>query len=189
MGPDATMSDSLAIAAVTSALRQRLQRALDASLPGTRVTIRPPDKARDSQAGNQVNLFLFQTSPNASWRNVATEPAGPGGLRQPPLALNLLYLMSAHGRDDDDPEPFSHRLLGEAMRVLHEQPVLDLAELGPALAGGVERVRVRVTLQPLSLEEMTKLWTIFQTPYRLSVVYEATVVLIDRAPEGTGHGG
>jgi hypothetical protein len=179
------MSDSLAIAAVTSALRQRLQRALDASLPGTRVTIRPPDKARDSQAGNQVNLFLFQTSPNASWRNVATEPAAPGGLRQPPLALNLLYLLSAHGRDDDDPEPYSHRLLGETMRVLHEQPVLDLAELGLAPAGSVERVRV--TLQPLSLEEMTKLWTIFQTPYRLSVVYEATVVLIDRAPEGTGY--
>jgi hypothetical protein len=181
------MSDSLAIAAVTSALRQRLQRALDASLPGTRVTIRPPDKARDSQVGNQVNLFLFQTSPNASWRNVAPEPAGPGGLRPPPLALNLLYIMSAHGRDDDDPEPFSHRLLGETMRVLHEQPVLDLAEPGLAPAGGA--ARVRVTLQPLSLEEMTKLWTIFQTPYRLSVVYEATVVLIDRAPEGTGHGG
>ena len=36
---------------------------------------------------------------------------------------------------------------------------------------------------------MTKLWTIFQTPYRLSAVYEATVVLIDRPPEGTGHGG
>jgi hypothetical protein len=173
------MSDSLAIAAVTSALRQRLQRAFDASLPGTRVTIRPPDRARDSQAGNQVNLFLFQASPNASWRNVVTEPPRPGGPLQPPLALNLLYLLSAHGRDDDDPEPFSHRLLGEAMRILHEQSVLELA-------GGVERVRV--TLQPLTLEEMTKLWTIFQTPYRLSVVYEATVVLIDRAPEGTGHG-
>jgi hypothetical protein len=181
------MSDSLAIAAVTSALRQRLQRALDASLPGTRVTIRPPDKARDGQAGNQVNLFLFQTSPNASWRNVAPGPAGPGGLRQPPLALNLLYLLSAHGRDDDDPEPFSQRLLGEAMRVLHEKPVLDLAELGKAPGGSVERVRV--TLQPLSLEEIAKLWTIFQTPYRLSVVYEATVVLIDRPPEGSGHGG
>ena len=142
------------------------------------------DRARENQAGNQVNVFLFQTSPNASWRNVATEP---GGLRPPPLALNLLYLLSAHGRDDDDSEPFSHRLLGEAMRVLHEQPVLDLAEPGPAQAGGVDRVRI--TLQPLSLEEMTKLWTIFQTPYRLSAVYEATVILIDRPPEGTGHGG
>ena len=90
--------------------------------------------------------------------------------------------MSAHGRDDDDPEPFSHRLLGEAMRVLHARPVLDLAELGPAPAGAAERVRV--TLQPLSLEEMTKLWTIFQTPYRLSVVYEATVVLIDLCAGG-----
>jgi hypothetical protein len=182
------MSDSMAIAAVTSALRRRLQRALDASLPGTRVTLRPPDKARDGQAGNQVNLFLFRAAPNASWRNVATGPPGAGGPRQPPLALDLLYLMSAHGRDDDDAEPFSHRLLGEAMRALHEQPVLEPAELAPATAGSVAE-RVRVTLQPLSLEEMTKLWTIFQAPYRLSVVYEATVVLIDRAPEGTGHGG
>jgi hypothetical protein len=95
--------------------------------------------------------------------------------------------VSAHGRDDDDSEPFSHRLLGESMRVLHERPILDSSELGPAPAVGVERVRV--TLQPLALEEMTKLWTVFQAPYRLSVVYEATVVLIDRAPEATGHGG
>jgi hypothetical protein len=186
------MSDSLAIAAVTSALRRRLQRALDASLPGTRVTIRPPDKARDGQSGNQVNLFLIQTSPNASWRNVATETAGQGSLHQTPLALNLLYLMSAHGRDDDDPEPFSHGLLGEAMRVLHEQPVLEQAEIGATPTGsdvGAFAERVRVTLQPFSVEEMTKLWTIFQAPYRLSVVYEASVVLIDRAPEGSRHGG
>lgn len=180
------MSDSLAIAAVTNSLRQRLQRALDDSMPGTRVTLRPPDRARENQAGNQVNLFLFQVSPNASWRNVATEPSGPEGPCQPPLALNLLYLVSAHGRDDDDPEPYSHRLLGEAMRVLHKQPVLDIAGTRPGASDRVQRIRL--TLQPLSLEEMTKLWTIFQTPYRLSAVYEAAVVLIDRAPGGIGHG-
>ena len=55
---------------------------------------------------------------------------------RPPLPLEpATYLLSAHGRDDDDPEPFSHRLLGEAMRVLHEQPVLDLAEPGVRRAG------------------------------------------------------
>jgi hypothetical protein len=39
--------------------------------------------------------------------------------------------------------------------------------------------RVRITLQPLSLEEISKLWTGFQTQYRMSVAYEATVVLIE----------
>jgi hypothetical protein len=40
---------------------------------------------------------------------------------------------------------------------------------------------VRVTLQPLSLEEMSRLWSTFQTQYRLSVAYEVSVVLIDSA--------
>jgi hypothetical protein len=39
--------------------------------------------------------------------------------------------------------------------------------------------RVRFTLQPFSLEEVAKLWTGFQTQYRLSVAYEAAVVLIE----------
>jgi hypothetical protein len=36
-----------------------------------------------------------------------------------------------------------------------------------------------VTIQPLSLDEMSKLWSSFQTPYRLSVAYEVGVVLIE----------
>src|SRR5690348_13905400 len=63
------MSNSLAIAAVTAALRHLLDRGLSADVPGTRVTTRPPDKARDGQSGNQVNLFLYRTAPNAAWRN------------------------------------------------------------------------------------------------------------------------
>jgi hypothetical protein len=39
--------------------------------------------------------------------------------------------------------------------------------------------RVRITLQPLTLEEVAKLWNVFQTPYRISVAYEVSVVLIE----------
>jgi hypothetical protein len=39
---------------------------------------------------------------------------------------------------------------------------------------------VKLTLQTLSTDELSKLWQVFsQTPYRLSVVYQASVVLID----------
>jgi hypothetical protein len=41
--------------------------------------------------------------------------------------------------------------------------------------------QVKITLHPASVEEMTKLWSsFFQTHYRLSVAYAATVVLLDR---------
>ena len=82
------MSNSRAIAAVTATLRHLLDRGLNAAAPGTVVTLRPPDKARDGASSNQVNLFLYQTVPNAAWRNIK-----PGERDQTPLALNLYYLL------------------------------------------------------------------------------------------------
>jgi hypothetical protein len=38
---------------------------------------------------------------------------------------------------------------------------------------------VRITLQPLSVEEICRLWSGFQTQYRVSVSYEVSVVLIE----------
>jgi hypothetical protein len=176
------MSNALAIAALTATLRHLLDRGLNADLPGTLVTTRPPDKARLAGTGNQVNLFLYQVLPNAAWRNLDPRQLETGEAGQPPLALNLYYLLSAYGQNEDDPDPFSHRLLGQAMCVFHDHPVLEPAELREALEGSdlhQQAERVRITLQPLALEETTKLWTTFQTPYRLSVAYEVSVVLID----------
>ena len=38
---------------------------------------------------------------------------------------------------------------------------------------------MRITPEPLSLEEMSKLWTTFQTQYRISAAYQVSVVLIE----------
>ena len=40
---------------------------------------------------------------------------------------------------------------------------------------------MRITLQPLTFEEMSKLWTTFQTHYRVSAAYQVSVVLIESA--------
>lgn len=175
------MSNPLAIAAVTHTLRNLIFRGVTADLAGTTVTTRPPDKARGNNSGNQVNLFLYQTVLDGAWRNQDLPPgvkAGESG--QPPLPLDLFYLVTTYGEDDDD--TFSHRLLGRAMSVLHDHPVLGTDEIRAALPNNdlhrqVERVRV--TLQPLSLEELSKLWTTFQTQYRISAAYQASVVLIE----------
>jgi hypothetical protein len=175
------MSNPLAIAAVTASIRNLLDAGLNADVPGTKVTTRPPDKARDN-SGNQVNLFLYQTLPNAAWRNIDLTGPNPLGTPGPsPLALNLHYVISTYGRNEDDHEPMSHHLLGRVMQILHDHPVLTLAELQDAIPGTdlqQQGERVRISLQPISLEETSKLWNIFQTPYRISVTYEVSVVLI-----------
>ena len=41
--------------------------------------------------------------------------------------------------------------------------------------------RVRITALPLSLDELAKMWTAFQTQYRVSAGYRVSVVLIQSA--------
>jgi hypothetical protein len=72
------------------------------------------------------------------------------------------------------------------MSVLHDHPLLGSAEITAALPGndlGNQLERIRFSMQPLGVEEIYRLWTGFQTPYRTSVAYEASVVLIDSTRE------
>ena len=180
------MSNALAIAAVTSTLRNLLTQGLqlEPDLVDATVTTMVPDRARaSSDTANQVNLFLYQATLNAAWRNLDVPTrVRPGETGYAPLALNLYYLVTAYGRDNDQSQPFSHELLGRAMSILHDHPVLGTDEIQAALPGNdlyTQIERIRFTLQPLGVEEIYRLWTGFQTPYRTSVSYEATVVLID----------
>lgn len=181
------MSNALAIAAVTATLEAILGNAVtsDPDLNDTQMTALPLDKARGSITTNQLNLFLYQILPDAAWRNMnVPSQVKPGETGMPPLALTLHYLMTAYARENDTSEPFDHHLLGKAMSVLYDHALLGPDEIKLALPGsGLERQaeRVRITLQPLSVEEISKLWTGFATQYRLSVGYEVSVALIDSA--------
>ncbi len=186
------MSNWLAISAVTRTLGDLLEKDLNADygdLPAdfrpqgqVVVTYLPLDKASEAaDSQNRVNLFLYQVTPNAAWRNKDMLPqVKPGETGQPPLALNLHYLLTAYA--EQSKELIGQFLLGRAMSILHDYPVLERAQIERALAAsGLHRQveRVRLTPQALSLDELSKLWTGFQTHQRLSAAYEASVVLIE----------
>lgn len=182
------MSNQLAIAAVTATLRSLLMRGVGIQ----EVTARPLDNARRSATGNQLNLFLYQVLPDAALRNQdMPRRTKPGESAYPPLPLVLYYLLTAYSDDEDDTN--AHRLLGEAMGVLHDHPLLGAAEIENATAPIHDLAasdlheqieRVRITLEPLTFDHMSKLWTTFQTHYRVSAAYQISVVLIEstRAP-------
>lgn len=173
------MSNALAIAAVTTTLHSLLERRL-----GVEVTTKPLDQARRA-TNDQLNLFLYHTSTNGALSNMPMPSrARPGETGQPPLALNLYYLVTAYGRNDND--AFAHQLLGQAMGLLHDHPLLDPQEIRDATFADLptsdlhlQVERVRITPQPMLLEEMSKLWTTFQTQYRISAAYQVAVVLIE----------
>ena len=177
------MSNALAITAVTATLRHLLIAGLTNKVDGFSVTTKPPDAARgENDTANQVNIFLYHITYDAAWLNMnMPNQIKPNETGFPPLPLVLHYLITAYG-DDDTPPPISHTLLGIAMRVLHDHPLLGASEIKAALKGndlGEQIERVRITPQPLTVDEMSKLWTTFQTNYRISTAYQVSVVLIE----------
>jgi hypothetical protein len=107
-----------------------------------------------------------------------------GETGQSPLPLRLHYLLTAYGDSDDESK--AQQLLGRAMSVLYDHPLLGADEIKAATAVDVagsdlhEQIeRVRITVQPFSLDELSKLWTAFATNYRLSATYQVDVVLIE----------
>lgn len=174
------MSNSLAVAAVTATIKNLLYAAASQDLAGTSVTTRPPDRARFNITGNQLNVFLYQTAIEAGWRNEDMPGIKSGEVGRPPMPLILHYLITAYSDTDDDLN--SHRLLGRAVSVLNDHPRLEREDLRTAIPGAdVHRQveRVHVTPQPLTVEELSKLWSTFQTPLRISAAYQACIVLIE----------
>ena len=133
------MGNALAIAAVTAVLKDLLNNGLiDHNVTGAvggnvTVSALPPDRvfAPGTQEGNQLNLFLYQVAPNIGWRNVGLPSRDERGerLSNPPLALDLHYLLTAYGAEDLHAE----LLLGYAMQLLHETPVLTRKSIRTAL--------------------------------------------------------
>lgn len=189
------MSNALAIAAVTAALKDLIGNGLLgldlSSIGSVTVSALPPDRiATGMTEPNQLNLFLYQVSPNIGWRNQALPSRDGGGTRisNPPLALDLHYMLTAYGAEDLSAEA----LLGFAMQFLHETPMLSRAQLrtvlGPpsppfgnlsalSLADQIECLKI--TPQFLGAEELSKLWTAMQARYRPSMAYQVSVVLIE----------
>lgn len=187
------MSNALAIAAVTSVMRDRIQAALSAHfdefndvvglLPD--VTSIAPDLITTGVGEPpSVNLYFFGATPNQGWRNVGLPSHSGDGerLTNRPLALDLHYLLTAYGSADLQAEV----LLGYAMQRLHEVPVLDRDTIRATLIGDLEASHladqiemVKITPETMSTEEISKMWTAFSASYRPSVVYRASVVLIE----------
>src|ERR1700733_3831454 len=154
------MSNFEAIRGVTWTLRRLLQDNLEVA-PVT-ITLVPPDVTLAGVNGMRINLFLFLVaeSPYLSNQEIPGE-GSPGAYGYPPLSLSLHYLMTAYNEGDSSNERDlpAQQALGSAMRVFHDFAILlnTNPALDPLLVGEFEKVKI--TLKPANLDEMTKVWS------------------------------
>ena len=198
------MSNGLAIAAITAVFKNLLedglvQNAALSSMGNVLVTTLPPDQVSVGVDGQpQLNLFLYQVSQNRNadigksdrayhQTNLAADASAP-------LAIDLHYVLTAYGNKDFQTEI----LLGYAMHLVHQTPVLDNDKIRSALnhvatinrfgllAQAIESAsidalteqleRVRIAPNLLDAEQMSKLWSLFKGSYRPSIAYDVSIV-------------
>lgn len=199
------MSSALAISGVTAALQFYLGNVYSglSSLFGGTVAVssQAPDLVQNSIGNgttlqNQVNIFLHQVTYNASWRNVGLPQLGADGqtrLQNPPLALDLHYLLTAYGSADWQAEA----LLGYGVLMLHQNPMLTRADISRALNGlptsnphnplsgelsasglAEQFEMLKITPSTLGREELAWLWTALKADYRPTFPFQVSVVLM-----------
>ena len=138
-----------------------------------------------SESDVRLGLYLYDLSQNSTLSNADRRTVDTNTRRDPPLALDVRYLLTAypHGTDDGDTtsETLSQqRLLGLAMQVLYDNAVLDADQL----QGSLGETDLKISLESASLDQLTGLWSTFaDTPYQPSASYHVRPVLIDSQHE------
>jgi hypothetical protein len=173
-------------------------------LASVAVTALAPDIIQGNLGGAnaqlQVNIFLHQVTYNPGWRNVGLPTLASDGatrLMNPPLALDLHYLLTVYATEDTQAEA----LLGYAVLMLHENPILPRSliqtALSPAniphtspltanplfnvltttgLANQIEMIKISPS--PLGREEIAWIWTALKSDYRPTFPFQVSVALI-----------
>ena len=127
--------------------------------------------------GAAAVLFLYRVAINAELRNTphripSPVEGAPPIVHQRALPLDLYFLLTGGNAQTGGEADLGLTVLGYAMQALDDSPLL----VGLPVQGET----VRLTVDPVSSEEMSRIWTLFPTAnYRTSVVYLASPVWID----------
>jgi hypothetical protein len=186
------MSNFLAIATVTEAVRQMLERAIKPDFTGSlneaTATAMRPNSGATGLPTLGVNLYLYQVSYNTAFRNADLPTRNNTGVIQqkPRAALDLHYLFSFYG-EEGKLEP--QQVMGSVIRTLHASPLLMQKEITHIIETSdhlkksdldSEIERIKLTPLPLTIEELSKIWSVFfQNSFTLSMAYTASVVFIE----------
>lgn len=184
------MSSLKAIGAVTHTLKSILDESVNdegIDTLGVAVFTEPMDRLETEldNTGNALNLYLYMVKENGGWRNQDLTSRNKSGQRitNPYLALDLYYVMSAHGSEKFNAD----LILGYGMVAFHDNVIIGRDFIASKLAGEAiladsnlsdQIEQIKIIPEYLNTEEISKLWTMFGAKHRLSVYYKVSVALL-----------
>jgi hypothetical protein len=131
----------------------------------------PKDLAEDNSV--RLSIYLYRVVEDPFLKNQPMTTLEGRRQRVAPLALDLCYLVTPLVGTPREQQI----VLGKLMQVFFDRALIVGTDLSPGMAEANEDVRI--VLNPVSLEETTRVWQALEMSYRLSVCYIVRVALVD----------
>lgn len=181
---------SLRVSATTRLFQSLLLPLVQQIAPDGLVRISAPFQPAQDPQFQGITLHLFQVERDPQLNNLDLPTRTPDGLliQRPVASVDLLYLLTFYGQEE---RLIPQSLLGNVLTFLHSRPRRTRAEVEALIE--LERpdslvedsllVEVAhylvMAYRPLSVEELGRLWPLFQIPYTLSLVVRASGLLLE----------
>lgn len=124
----------------------------------------------------EVGIYLYDVRESEDIRIHEMGEAGLSRQKYPPSHLSLYYMITAYSNGDVKyRSEEEQRLLGRVVQVLHDYAVLD----GEILSAAQGEVTPVAEMQPLTLEEKMRVWTVPNTAYKTSLFYKVGPVEVE----------
>lgn len=141
-----------------------------------RISLESPFDLRNNNAV-RVSLYLYRIVEDAYTKNQFPVQGLGLNVRKAPLTLDLYYLLTPLVGAPREQQI----VLGKFMQVIYDRAILAGTDLVNDLAGS--DTQIRIALNPVTLEETTRVWQALEMSYRLSVCYVVRVALVDSRRE------
>jgi len=146
------------------------------------VTLNNPEEF-EKQEHEGVSIWLYLVERDAETLNRPPRRISAEQTLARPLPLRLHYLITPQVNFEtrEHAADLEQLILGKIMQVFHDESSLCGARLLNTLSG--QPLEFFVRLEPLTLEQITRVWEALDRPYQLCVSYEVSVVPIYSAAE------
>lgn len=133
---------------------------------------------------NQITLYLYQVEEDTQGVQSGYYQVSQNVQRIRPTRYNLRFLVTAHSKAPAQlKEADQYRMVGAALQVLKDHPMLDAQYLTGSLAE--QNARINVVLEKTSQDQLLKIWNNTSTAYKLSFVVLLAGVEIESRRERT----
>lgn len=169
------MSDYSVIADVSRIMVSKLQRVLvpDLISGNDKIDVCSPAEHNDISLG----LFLYDIMESEEIRRSTMMVSGMSNkMVYPPIYLNLYYMLTPYFMGNVKYRSIGEQeALGKIIQYFHDYPIITYDELNSTGDDGTD---LRIELLRLDMEQKQRIWTFPNEPYRTSLFYKISPVVI-----------